>query len=360
MPQFQSNVDLNKNELRNARVQNLGSAPASPVVGQIYFDTTLGRYRIWDGTAWGLVATNSDALGGSALATVLGRGNHTGTQTAATISDFDTQVRTSRLDQMAAPTAAVSANGQRLTNVAAPVADTDAATRGFVAGLVNGADWKASVRAATTANIDLTTGGLLTIDGVGLAAGNRVLVKNQTTASQNGVYVVASGAWTRATDADTDAEVSSGMAVFVEEGTTNGNQQWVLSTDNPITLGTTALVFSQIGATGGAPAAGAGLTLVSNTYDVGAGNGIVADPDAVRVDPVVVARKFTVAIGDGTATAYTVTHGLGNQWVTVQVVRNATPFDVVMTDIELTDANTATIRFATAPALNAFRAVVTG
>ncbi len=361
MPQFQSNVDLAKNELRNARVQNLGSAPATPLVGQLYYDTTTFRLLVWNGTAWALVATDADALGGSTRAAVLSRTNHTDSQAASTISDFHTQVRTSRLDQMATPTVAVSMNAQRLTNVAAPIADTDAATRGFVAGLVNGTDWKASVRAATTANIDLTTGGLLTIDGVGLAAGNRALVKNQTTASQNGIYVVASGAWTRATDADTDAEVSSGMAVFVEEGTTNGNQQWVLSTDNPITLGTTALVFSQIGATGGAPAAGAGLTLVSNTYDVGAGNGILVDPDAVRVDPIVVGRKFTAPFGDGTATSYTIAHNLGNQWVTAQVVRNSTPFDVVWADVDLTDANNVRVYgFGVAPTANQFRVNVIG
>jgi hypothetical protein len=150
------------------------------------------------------------------------------------------------------------------------------------------------------------------------------------------------------------------MTTFVEAGTTNGNQQWSLSTDNPITLGTTGLTFVQIGATGGAPAGGAGLTLVSNTYDVGAGNGIIADTDAVRVDPAVVARKVTATLGDGAATSYAVAHNLANQWVTVQVVRNSTPFDVVFADVELTNANTATVKFATAPAAAAFRAIVTG
>lgn len=144
-----------------------------------------------------------------------------------------------------------SVGGFKLTNLAAPVSGGDAATKTYVDALVNGLDWKASVRAATTANGALATAyeNLDVIDGVTLATGDRILLKNQTTGAENGVYVVqASGAPVRATDADTSAEVTSGLAVFVSEGTANGNTQWSLTTDDPITLGTTALVFSQIGA----------------------------------------------------------------------------------------------------------------
>jgi len=107
-------------------------------------------------------------------------------------------------------------------------------------------NWKANVRAATTVNGTLATAfaNSQVIDGVTLATGNRILLKNQTTGAANGIYTVnASGAPTRATDADTSAEVTSGMSTLVQEGTTNGNTQWALSTNNPITLGTTALTF---------------------------------------------------------------------------------------------------------------------
>ncbi|AAU90976.1 putative prophage MuMc02, head decoration protein [Methylococcus capsulatus str. Bath] len=163
---------------------------------------------------------------------------------ATDITGFDTQVRTSRLDQMAAPTAAVSMNSQRITNLADPTGAQDAATKAYVDSVASGLDWKQSVRAATTANITLS--GTQTVDGVALVAGDRVLVKNQTTASQNGVYVVAAGAWGRATDFDSNAEVTAGACMFVSEGTVNGDQTWVLTTNDAIALGTTSLTFAQM------------------------------------------------------------------------------------------------------------------
>jgi hypothetical protein len=144
----------------------------------------------------------------------------------------------------------VSFSSHKLTAVADPTSAQDAATKNYVDSLVNGLDWKASARAATTANGTLATAFAngQVVDGVTLATGDRILLKNQTTQADNGVYTVnASGAPTRSTDADASAEVTSGLSVFVSEGTANGNTQWTLTTDDPITLGTTALVFAQIG-----------------------------------------------------------------------------------------------------------------
>jgi hypothetical protein len=104
-------------------------------------------------------------------------------------------------------------------------------------------DVRESVRVATTASITLS--GTQTIDGVSVVAGDRVLVKNQATGSTNGIYVVSSSAWTRATDADSSAEVTPGLLVFVTSGTANGSTGWILTTPAPITLGTTALTFQQ-------------------------------------------------------------------------------------------------------------------
>src|SRR5262249_17799318 len=103
-------------------------------------------------------------------------------------------------------------------------------------------DFKESVRVATTANITLS--GAQTIDGVSAIAGDRVLVKDQSTAANNGIYVVAAGAWSRATDFDQDAEVTGGCVVPVSEGTANGNNLWILTTNDPITVGVTSLAFS--------------------------------------------------------------------------------------------------------------------
>lgn len=174
-----------------------------------------------------------------------------------------------------------SMGGNKLTNVAEPVASTDAATKGYVDGVAVGIDWKPSVRAASTG--DLTLSGTQTIDGVSLSVGNRVLAKNQTAPEENGIYVVAAGAWSRATDADSSAEVTPGMATFVEEGTVNGNSGFTLTTDGPITLGTTELTFTQFTGLGDV-AAGGGLTKTGNTLDVGAGDGISVAADAVTVN----------------------------------------------------------------------------
>lgn len=160
---------------------------------------------------------------------------------------------------------AFDASNQSIVNVADPVAATDAANKQYVDGRVNGLDWKESVRAVSLSNITLSAP--QTIDGVSLISGDRVLVAGQTTGSANGIYVVQAGAWTRATDADTSAEVTAGLAVFVEEGTVYADTGWVLTTNNPITLGTTSLTFSQF--TGfGTLIAGAGIVKTGNQIDV--------------------------------------------------------------------------------------------
>jgi hypothetical protein len=170
------------------------------------------------------------------------------TLTASKISDFATTAQGYRLDQFAVPTTDVSFNSNKLTNLATPTSDSDAATKAYVDAARSGLDVKQSVRAATTANITLS--GTQTVDGVALIAGDRVLVKDQTSGSQNGIYVVAAGAWARATDADTSTEVTPGMFTFVEEGTSNADSGWVLSTNSTITLGTTSLAFAQFSGAG--------------------------------------------------------------------------------------------------------------
>jgi hypothetical protein len=158
-----------------------------------------------------------------------------------------------------------------------------------------GLDVKDSVRVATTAN--LTLSGTQTIDGVSLSAGDRVLVKNQSTASQNGIYVVAAGVWGRASDADISAEVTAGMFTFVAEGTVNADSGWVLTTNDTITLGTTSLTFAQFSGAGQITA-GAGLTKNGNTIDaVGTAGRIVVNADSIDLD--------TVSQTDGSGSAGT-------------------------------------------------------
>lgn len=185
--------------------------------------------------------------------------------TASKISDLATTVQGYRLDQFANPAGSVSFNSQKLTNLATPTDPNDAANKAYVDAARSGLDVKQSVRAATTGDIALS--GEQTIDGVSVVAGDRVLVKNQTTGSQNGIYVAAAGSWTRADDADSSAEVTPGLFTFVEEGTANGDSGWALATNSTITLGTTALTFAQFSGTGQITA-GDGLTKDGSVLNV--------------------------------------------------------------------------------------------
>jgi hypothetical protein len=284
-------IDLTKNELLNPVLHVLPAAPSNPSEGQTYYDSVLKQERFFNGTTWvnksGSAGTITSVSGASPITSTGGstptigiddatpaargamtagdktkldgvatgatanasdaqlrdRATHTGTQLAATISDFHTAVRTNRLDQMAAPTAAVAMGSQRITGLADGTVATDAATLGQLTAVVESKSWKDPVRVATTANITLS--GTQTIDGVGVAVGNRVLVKNQTTAAQNGIYVVAAGAWTRVTDADTAAEHANATVIALEG--TVGRGDIFTQTATIATLGTTAQVWVQSG-----------------------------------------------------------------------------------------------------------------
>lgn len=508
---FLTNIDLTKNELQNARIQNLATDPSSPVAGQIYFNTTTNRIRYYDGTQWvdindveaiqdiigaALVSTNTINLqyddannqikadarlksspgtneglisyDANGMFVVLGTGanqaapgNHT--HLSSSITDFTEAAQdaigaaltntnsishtyndaantissalrrktsgltsgsqgslgedangvyvdlglndgtkampgNTTLNQIPAPTADVSLNSKKITNLADPVSPQDAATKNYVDNAVQGISAKASVRAATTANITLS--GTQTIDGVALAVGDRVLVKDQTTTSQNGIYVVASGAWSRATDADTWAELVSAY-VWVQSGTQNGDTGWLCTVDPGGTLGTTAVTWVQFSGAGQINA-GNGLSKTGNTLDVNVDNSTIEiNSDILRVKdggitgakiangavdlttkvtgtlPITnggtgattaaQARanlgcigKYATSVGDGATTQITVTHNLGTTDVQVSVWRVASPKDKVMPDIQIVDANSIKLIFATAPASGEYRCVVVG
>jgi hypothetical protein len=146
----------------------------------------------------------------------------------------------------------------------APVNGFSLINKSYVDNLLTGLTWKTEVRVATTANITLS--GTQTVDGIALVAGDRVLVKNQTTASQNGIYVVAAGSWTRASDADTTAEIE-GATVMIRLGTVNRDTQWTNTNTNEPVIGTDAIAFVQI-AGAGTYTNGTGIALSGNVFSL--------------------------------------------------------------------------------------------
>ncbi len=154
-------------------------------------------------------------------------------------------------------------------------------------------------RAAATANVNVASPGTAIFDGVTLANGDILFLPSQTTQSENGLYTFngSASALTRAVDADNSTEVQPGLAVFVSEGTTLGNSRWNLITDGPITLGTTALTFSQE-TTGGTYIAGNGLQLVTATFSVVpvASSGITVSGAGVGIDASIIQRKADIIV----------------------------------------------------------------
>ena len=159
----------------------------------------------------------------------------------------------------------IAANNFRISGLADPINPNDAATKAYVDARSAGLDPKASVRVATTENISLS--GTPSIDGVSIVEGNRVLVKNQTIPTQNGIYIVSASSWSRSADFDQDQEATAGVFFFVEEGVTNGDAGFVLTTDNQVTIGVTDLIFTQFSGTGQI-VAGAGLQKSGNELSV--------------------------------------------------------------------------------------------
>lgn len=192
------------------------------------------------------------------------------TQHQASLTIAETQITDGTLLARNAGNETISGNWtfSNVVTGVTPSAASHLTTKAYVDGLATGLDTKASCRAATTANITLS--GTQTIDGVAVIAGNRVLVKDQSTATQNGIYDVAAGAWVRSADADNlpGTEVTAGMYTFISEGTVNADTGWTLSTNDTVVLGTTPLTFTQF--TGlGQISAGAGLTKTGSVIDIG-------------------------------------------------------------------------------------------
>jgi len=225
------------------------------------------------------------------------------------ISDFDTGVRVNRLDQMAAPTASVSLNSQTITNLSDPVNTQDAATKGFVEATSQGLDVKDSVKVATTANITISTAlnSGDSIDGVTLADNDRVLVKDQSTPSQNGIYIVGSSP-ARSSDLAAGAD-AAGMFTFVEQGTVNADNGFVCTSNKgSAVVGTNSLTFAQFSGAGQVTA-GDGLDKSGNTLsvDLKANGGLVIESTEIAIDLAASSITGTLPVTKLTSLTSTVT-----------------------------------------------------
>lgn len=428
-------INLSQQELQNAKIQNLASAPSSPVAGQVYFDTTLHQFGVYNDntTSWvylgsgggtvtavsvvaangfdGTVAgsTTTPAITIKATPTGILKSNGTAISAATAGTDYyaptgtDVAVADGGTGSSTAAGArtnlglvigtdvlAPSGNGSALTGITesqvaslttdlaakAPLASptftgtvtvptpsnaTDASTKGYVDNAVQGLSWKQTVRAATTANGTLASAYAngSVIDGVTLATGNRILIKDQTTGSENGIYVVAaSGAPTRALDADTGAELVNATA-YVSEGTANAETVWTCTNNATITPGTTALVFAQVngGTVPTASSSTAGKVQLATQAEAEAKSDTAKA--VVSADLANFPIKKIATIGDGSTTAIAVTHSLGTKDVVAQV-RDASTDAVVECDITQTSTSVTTFTFGVAPSTNAYKVVIVG
>lgn len=361
---FVNDADLRGNSLVNFRVESTNGLPTATADfnGRIMYNTQDDRYYFCAAAAWWKLPRNLDSLEGVTAAFLLNRANHTGQQASNTISDFHAAVIASRLDEFAAPTGPVSMGSQKVTNVSNGAATTDAVNKGqldAVAAIANaaasGIAIKSAVRAVSKSNITLS--GTQTVDGVALAAGDRVLVAGQTTASANGIYVVATGAWTRSTDADETGELAPGTLVAVREGTAEADSLWGLVSDQPITVGTTAQSWARMlaGSQGEIIVAGNGLNKTGTTIAVvpKPGSGVTVDGSGVGLDDAAVSKFATGVVPSGSTSA-TITHNLGQQDVEITIVEASTGLRV-MVPIATTGPNAATATFKTAPTANQYR-----
>lgn len=500
---LQNNLDLNRFEIQNAKIQAIAGDPTLTTVDEarIWYDTTLNRFRGWDGVAahtlnnvlesvtasGALVATpntstkataltitaatgsvpgtmsaadkakldastsantpstlvirdssgniaaatitgsltgtasNASALGSATLAQVRDFSLTTGVRDYTAISGFDVRVRTAPVNELAAPNGTLSLGSQRIVNLADPASAQDAATKNYVDSIASGLNTKPSVRlatagalpAATYANgsagvgstLTGTSNGALSVDGTTVAINDRILVKNQSVQSENGVYTVSTVGTggtayvlTRATDSDTPAEVNS-LFVFVSSGSTQASSGWVQSTKGTIVMGTTALVFSQFSGSS-AYSAGDGLAQAGSVFSVvGTANRVAVTSSGVDIASNYAGQSSittlgTVATGTWNATAiavakggtgattqagartalgavgkatgvvpagtsYTFNHALNTTDVVVAVYEVSSG-DQVLFDVEIVDVDNVQIISGSAVSAGAFKVVVVG
>lgn len=305
--QIKQNIDLNKNQLLQTRAESLGSAPASPIAGQFYYDTSLEKIGVYT-TGAGWIYFLDDA---NNITDILGDSNSgivvTINGTDATISLLaasNTQngyMSSTDKDKLDKSTDAATANTlverdangiiavNQITITNAPTNPTDVVTKEYADNLIQGLRTKQPARAIATTNITLS--GEQTIDNVVLVTGDRILVIGQTTATENGIYIVDGGAWSRSTDFEAGFNAAN-TYLFVQEGSTNADTGWICTNDTGTdVIGTDAIEFVQF-SRAGVLEAGQGLIKVGNIINAIAGD----DSIQINADDFIVKRDTAGAL----------------------------------------------------------------
>lgn len=478
---FLVGIDLNKNELSNAVIQNLATAPSTPLAGQIYFNTTDDTLYFYDGTGWvnfvqtsqiqydtiaNRPAANAVAAGtlfyatdthllylsnatawsqisqfgtvsaqtsygdtsSNGTSTDYARADHThgtpslststpqslsfgnvgsagsgtlpskydhvhemptfgnvtaqtsfgassgnGSSTSAAHADHthgtptldNAAVADINLSALDVPTANVPFATYKITGLGNPTDDQDAATKYYVDQAVQGLTWKAAANLLSVVNVALTgSTGTLNIDTYGALtsaeSGYRIVLTNQTTATEEGIYVYndngTSYTLTRSTDANPYTELI-GATIYIQEGTTKAGTSW--SQQNHYLTSFAGQDWVQISGVG-IYTAGNGIAITDNVISADAGTGITVDGTGINVNTSVVVTKYAANVGDGSNTTYTITHNLGTKDVIVSVYDNSTPYAEVICDVQHSTTSAITLLFSVAPTSNQYRVVVHG
>ena len=318
---FLTNLDLNQNQLINATFEVLATNPSSGnFEGRMYFNTATFTLMVYANAGWKKSVHSIVSGGGAGIAEALTVSESNGTVTLTlNVADTDSAgllpaaMWNMLTDATSDATASklVKRDGSGNAKVATPTDAAHIATKGYVDAARQGLDVKQSVRAATVGAInisaDLEAGDL--IDGVTLVAGDRVLVKDQSTATENGIYVaVASGAASRSSDANGTAdtgELKPGTFTFVEEGAVNSDKGFVVSTNGTITIGSTSIAWTQFSGAGSFTA-GDGLSQSGNTINVN----VTSNRTAITADAIDISANY---VGQSSITTLgTITTGVWN------------------------------------------------